>query len=213
MITGANKKDYHIKNVSVPRDVRYDMAADITNIKEGDSCPKCGGKIVFKKGIEVGNTFKLGTKYSQALDLEYADKNNTLHPVVMGSYGIGLCRSMAAVVEQNADESGIVWPMNIAPYKVYIVLIRANDEAQAQAAEKLYSELTSTGIDCILDDRDERAGVKFNDADLIGIPLRVTVGRGITDGIVELKERKSGEVVEVSIDDVVEKITDLVNNA
>ena len=213
MITGANKKDYHIKNVSVPRDVKYDMSADITNIKEGDNCPKCGGKIVFKKGIEVGNTFKLGTKYSQALGLEYADKNNTLHPVVMGSYGIGLCRSMAAVVEQNADESGIVWPMNIAPYKVYIVLIRANDEVQAQAAEKLYSELTSMGIDCILDDRDERAGVKFNDADLIGIPLRVTVGRGVADGIVELKERKSGEMAEVKIDEVVAKIAEIVRNS
>ena len=213
MITGANKKDYHIKNVSVPRDVKYDMAADITNIKEGDSCPKCGGNIVFKKGIEVGNTFKLGTKYSEALDLEYADKNNTLHPVVMGSYGIGLCRSMAAVVEQSYDDNGIVWPMNIAPYKVYIVLIRSNDEVQMQVAEKIYSELTSLGIDCILDDRDERAGVKFNDADLIGIPLRVTVGRGVSDGIVELKERKNGEMAEVKIDDVVAKIAKIVKNS
>jgi prolyl-tRNA synthetase len=120
---------------------------------------------------------------------------------------------MAAVVEQNSDESGIVWPMNIAPYKVYIVLIRANDEVQAQAAEKIYSELTSMGIDCILDDRDERAGVKFNDADLVGIPLRVTVGRGAADGIVELKERKSGEMTEVKIDDVVAKIAEIVKKS
>ena len=206
MVTGANKKDYHIKNVSVPRDVKYGMTGDVTNIKEGDKCPKCGGKIIFKKGIEVGNTFKLGTKYSEALELEYADAQNTLHPVVMGSYGIGLCRTMAAVVEQNADESGIVWPMNIAPYKVYIVVIRSTDEAQAAAGDKLYNELTALGIDTILDDREERAGVKFNDADLIGIPIRVTVGRGISDGVVEFKLRKSEDIEEVKLDDVIDMI-------
>ncbi len=213
MVTGANKKDYHVKNISVSRDVKYDMTGDVTNIKEGDKCPKCGGEIVFKKGIEVGNTFKLGTKYSEALDLEYADQKNTLHPVVMGSYGLGIGRTMAAIVEQNSDEKGIAWPMNVAPYKVYIVLIRASDEAQAQASEKLYSELNALGIDTILDDRDERAGVKFNDAELIGIPIRVTVGRGIASGVVELKERKSDEVNEVALDEVVSKIQDIIKNS
>lgn len=211
MITGANKKDYHVKNVSVARDVKYDMTGDVTNIKEGDNCPKCGSKVVFKKGIEVGNTFKLGTKYSEALDLTYADANNKLHHVVMGSYGLGIGRSMAAVVEQNNDEKGIVWPMNIAPYKVYIVVIRNTDVAQMAAGEKLYSELNTLGIDCILDDRKERAGVKFNDADLIGIPIRITVGRGITDGVVEFKLRTSDEVNEVKVGDVVGKVQEIVN--
>ena len=211
MITGANKKDYHIKNVDIERDVKFAMAADITNVKAGDKCPKCGGSIVFKKGIEVGNTFKLGTKYSEALELEYADSNNTLHPVVMGSYGIGLCRTMAAVVEQNTDESGIVWPMNIAPYKVYIAVMRISDETQLAAGEKLYGELNALGIDCILDDRDERAGVKFNDSELIGIPIRITCGRGAADGIVELKERSGGEVREIKLDDAVSMIQDIIN--
>ena len=211
MITGANKKDYHIKNVSVPRDVKYAMSGDISNIKEGDKCPNCGGNIVFKKGVEVGNTFKLGTKYSEALDLTYAAADNTLHPVVMGSYGIGIGRTMAAVVEQSNDESGIVWPMNIAPYKVYIVVIKNTDEAQMEAADKLYGELNALGIDCILDDRNERAGVKFKDAELIGIPIRVTVGRGISEGKVELKKRTGGdEVLEVSMDEIVSKIQSMV---
>ncbi len=213
MITGANKKDYHIKNVSVPRDVKYAMSGDISNIKEGDKCPNCGGNIVFKKGVEVGNTFKLGTKYSKALDLTYAAADNTLHPVVMGSYGIGIGRTMAAVVEQSNDESGIVWPMNIAPYKVYIVVIKNTDEAQMEAADKLYSELNALGIDCILDDRKERAGVKFKDAELIGIPIRVTVGRGISEGKVELKKRTGGDMEEVAVTDIVAKIQEIVKNA
>ncbi len=213
MITGANKKDYHIKNVSVPRDVKYTISGDISNIKEGDKCPKCGGKIIFKKGVEVGNTFKLGTKYSEALDLNYAAADNTLHPVVMGSYGIGIGRTMAAVVEQSNDESGIVWPMNIAPYKVYIVVIKDTNQEQMEAAEKLYNELNALGIDCILDDRKERPGVKFKDAELIGIPIRVTVGRGISEGQLELKLRTGGDVEDIGVSEIVSKIQEIVKNA
>lgn len=211
VVTGANKKDYHYKNVSIKRDVKYDLAADIVNIKEGDVCPECGGSITLKKGIEVGNTFKLGTKYSKALKLEYLDKNNKLHPVVMGSYGIGIGRTMAAVVEQMNDENGIIWPINIAPYKVYIVLIRQNDKTHVKIAEDMYNSLMDNGIDVILDNRKERAGVKFNDADLIGIPIRITIGKKANDGLVELKLRNSDEVNEIAIYDILSKVQQIVS--
>lgn len=206
VVVGANKADYHTKNVSIPRDVKYDLCEDITVVKAGDICPVCGGSLIFKKGIEVGNTFKLGTKYSEALDLEYSDENNTLHPVVMGSYGIGIGRTMSAIAEQYSDEKGLVWPAIIAPYKVHIVLIKENDEEQAKAAEEIYEMLNKNGIEAMLDDRKERPGVKFNDAELIGMPVRVTVGRKITDGIVEFNIRKTGEAIEVKTDELLETI-------
>ncbi len=206
VVVGANKADYHTKNVSIPRDVKYDLCEDITVVKAGDICPVCGGSLIFKKGIEVGNTFKLGTKYSEALDLEYSDENNTLHPVVMGSYGIGIGRTMSAIAEQYSDEKGLVWPAIIAPYKVHIVLIKENDEEQAKAAEEIYEMLNKNGIEAMLDDRKERPGVKFNDAELIGMPVRVTVGRKITDGIVEFNIRKTGEAMEVKTDELLETI-------
>lgn len=213
MVIGANKKDYHYKNASISRDVKPYLTADISNIKEGDVCPKCGGSITLKKGIEVGNTFKLGTKYSEALKLEYLDNENKLHPVVMGSYGIGLGRSMAAIVEQNHDDKGIIWPMSVAPYHLYLVVINNKDEKQKEIANKLYDELTAQGIDVILDDRKARAGVKFNDSDLIGIPIRITVGRKAVDDIVEYKERKGNKVIEISIEAAIKKITEAVGIA
>ncbi len=212
VVFGANKKDYHYKNGSIARDVKPFLTGDISNIKQGDVCPNCGGSITLKKGIEVGNTFKLGTKYSKAMKLEYLDNENKLHPVVMGSYGIGLGRSMAAVIEQMHDEKGIIWPMSIAPYHVYIIVIKNNDVKQMEAANKIYDELSSNNIDVILDDRNARAGVKFNDSDLIGIPIRITVGRKASEEIVEFKERGRDEIIELNIDDVICRIKDMVKN-
>ena len=209
-VVGANKKDYHYKNVNID-DFKAEIISDIRNVKEGDMCPKCGSKLRFKKGIEIGNTFKLGTKYSESLDLMYADTDNTLKPVVMGCYGIGIGRCLSAVVEQNNDEKGIIWPMNIAPYKVSIVIVDTNNEQQVEAANHLYKEFKEAGIDAILDDRKERVGVKFNDMDLIGIPIRITIGKKIDEHICELKLRNSDEVNEISIFDVLYKIQDIID--
>ena len=207
-VVGANKTDYHYKNVNTS-DFEYYLAADIKNVKENDACPVCGRPLYFKHGIEVGNTFKLGTKYSEALDLNYLDENNTLKPVVMGCYGIGLGRIMASIVEQKSDEKGIIWPLNIAPFKVGIVLIDKKDDKQVELANKLYDELNKKDIDVILDDRDERAGVKFNDMDLIGIPYRITIGKKINEGLVELKDRNTQETQDIKIEDIVNKINEL----
>ena len=204
-LVGANETNYHYINVNID-DFKPEIVADIRNIQEGDLCPKCKGHIHFKKGIEVGNTFKLGTKYSSSLGLNYLDENNELKPVVMGSYGIGVERMIAAVVEQNHDDKGIIWPMNIAPYKVCIVLISNKDEKQKQIAEQIYTELQNMGIETILDDRDERPGVKFNDMDLIGIPLRITVGKKVEEGLIELKQRKETESELVKIEEIKETI-------
>ena len=209
VIIGANEDDYHYVNANINRDFNVDMFNDIRNIKENDTCPKCGGSIYFKRGIEIGNTFKLGTKYSEALNVNYLDQNNQLHPVVMGSYGIGLGRCMAAIAEQSNDEKGIIWPIAIAPYKVGIVLINTNDENSVNAANKLYEQLNQLNISCLLDDRDERPGVKFNDMDLIGIPVRVTIGKKLNENLVEIKLRNSNENIDVKIDEVVYKIKEI----
>jgi prolyl-tRNA synthetase len=208
-VVGANKTDYHYKNVNL-RDFKYDIASDIRNIKEGDTCPKCGGKIYFKKGIEIGNTFKLGTKYTEALDINYLDQFNTLHPVVMGSYGIGLGRIMASLVEQNNDELGIIWPLNIAPYKIGIILINSNDEIQVKIANDIYEKFNNDGIECLLDDRDERPGVKFNDMDLVGIPIRITIGNKAKDGTIELKMRNSNTVDYINVNELYEYISKII---
>ena len=200
-VVGANSNGYHYINTNIS-DFKYDIASDIVNVKEGDCCPKCGGRLYFKKGIELGNTFKLGTKYSEALNLKYVDRDNTLKPVVMGSYGIGVARCMSAIVEQNNDEDGIIWPINVAPYKVAIVVISNKDEEQVNIASKLYDYFNKNSVECILDDRDERPGIKFKDMDLIGIPYRIVVGKKITNGIVEVKNRKTKEVKEILIKDI-----------
>ena len=209
-IVGANKKDYHYKNVNI-EDFKVDMVCDVRNVKEGDMCPKCGNKLVFTKGIEIGNTFKLGTKYSEAFDLTYTDKENNQKPVVMGCYGIGIGRCMSAIVEQNNDENGIIWPVNIAPYKVAIVVIDIKDDEQYQAANHLYQIFKEANIDVLLDDRNERAGVKFNDMDLIGIPIRITIGKKIKEHIVELKKREEKENMEISVFDVLYKVQDIID--
>ncbi len=203
-IVGANKTGYHYCNVNL-KDFKAEAFADLRNIMEGDICPNCGGRIHFAHGIEVGNTFKLGTKYSKALDLQYLDANNQLQYVWMGSYGIGPARAMAALAEQNADENGINWPKDLAPYQAAIIIISTKDEAQNEAAEKLYEQLEKAGVEVLLDDRDTRPGVKFKDMDLIGIPYRITVGRGIKDGMVELKPR-TGEKIDVPVDKAAEML-------
>lgn len=208
-LVGANETDYHYINVNL-EDFKVEMVADIRNVQEGDICPCCGkGHLIFKKGIEVGNTFKLGTKYSESLGLNYSNENNELKPVVMGCYGIGIERIIAAIVEQNHDEKGIIWPTNIAPFKVAIVLISGKDEKQVKVANELYEKLQSMGIDTILDDRNERPGVKFNDMDLIGIPVRITIGKKVEEDKVEFKLRNSEEVEVIEIKDVIEKIENL----
>lgn len=204
-LVGANKSDYHYKNVNL-RDFKYEKVADIRNICEDDLCPKCGGKLSFKHGIEVGNTFKLGTKYSEKLNLYYADEDNKLKPVVMGCYGIGIARILAAYVEQNNDDYGLIFSKELAPYEISIVIANMKDEEQVKVALELYDNLTAKGYSVLLDNRDIRAGVKFKDMDLIGIPKRITVGRRVSEGIIEYKERISLEVQEVKIDQVYDYI-------
>lgn len=211
-LVGANKSDYHLKNVNVDRDFKVSQFADIRNIREGDICPKCNkGHIHFSKGIEIGNIFKLGDKYAKALGLNYLDQNNQLNPVIMGSYGIGPGRCMAAIVEQNHDDYGIIWPKEIAPYSVAIVIINSKVETQINVANDLYNQLLKTKVDVILDDRDERPGVKFNDMDLIGIPVRITVGKTIEQGQVEVKFRNEKEVQLVNIEDIKQFVLDYLN--
>lgn len=211
-LVGANKTDTHLKNVNLS-DFKVHIFADIRNIKEGDVCPKCNeGHITFSKGIEIGNIFKLGDKYAKALGLNYLDKNNQLNPVIMGSYGIGPGRCMAAIVEQHHDDYGIVWPKNVAPYQVAIVVINTKVEAQNELANSLYTQLQKAKVDVILDDRDERAGVKFNDMDLIGVPVRITVGKTIENGQVEVKLRNEKDVQLVNIDEVLGFVNSKLND-
>lgn len=199
-IVGANKSDHHIENVNV-KDFTVEATADIAQVHEGDICPVCGKPLKFCKGIEVGNTFKLGTKYAKALGLQYLDKEQKLHPVEMGCYGFGLERCMASIVEQHNDENGIIWPMSVAPYHVGIVIVNVKDENQVKVANEIYDTLKAAGIDVLLDDRDERVGVKFKDMELIGLPLRITVGKHIVNNEVEFKERTSDNI-NITIDSI-----------
>lgn len=197
-IVGANEKDMHWENVNL-RDFRPEKVADIRRIQEGDLCENGAGPVVLSRGIEVGNTFKLGDKYSRAMNLFYTDQNNQTKPVIMGSYGIGPARCMAAVVEQNHSEKGILWPKEIAPVQVAIVPVNAKDEEQNRLAEEIYESLSDCGLDVVLDDRNERAGVKFADMELIGAYLRITCGRSVKEGKVELKinGHEESELIEI----------------
>lgn len=206
-VTGANKTDTHLVNVNPDRDFKPDKVGDVRLVAAGEACPRCSGKLSEARGIEVGQVFKLGTKYSKALNAKYLDENGKEQLMVMGCYGIGVSRTMAAAIEQNNDENGIVWPVPIAPYHVVIVPVNAKDENQLQAAEGLYRALQETGVEVVLDDRNERPGVKFKDADLIGYPLRVTVGpKALEEGNLELRFRKNGEMQLISKDEAVETI-------
>jgi len=207
-IVGANITDKHYINVNLD-DFDIYKVADIVNIEEGNTCPKCGGKIYFKKGIEVGNLFNLGTKYSESLGLTYLNEENESVPVVMGSYGIGTARCMAAVVEQHNDDNGIIWPKEIAPYTVGIVLINPKDEIQNELAHNLYNMLWEQGIDTLLDDRNERPGVKFKDMDLIGLPIKITVGKRANENIVEFKTRDGKINKEIEIETILKEIREI----
>ena len=208
-IMGANEDDYHFINANFS-DFKTTQFADITDVKENDPNPNGEGVLHFAKGIEVGNTFKLGTDYSKAMNLEYLDQDNKLQDVFMGSYGIGLGRTLAALVEQNNDEHGIAWPMNLAPYQVAIVIINTKNEDHVKYATDLYNELQDAGIEVILDDRNARAGVKFNDIELIGIPLRITIGRDVEHNEVEFKVRSEEESTKLKRDDILSHVQSLI---
>jgi len=204
---GANKEEYHYINVNI-EDIVYDLVADIRKAKEGDTSPDGKGTLKLAKGIEVGHIFKLGDKYSKALNATVLDENGKQQIIKMGCYGIGISRVMAAAIEQNHDEFGIIWPKNIAPYLVDVIIANIKDETQVSLGEKIYVELSDNGIETVLDDRNERAGFKFKDADLIGFPLKIVVGKGAAEGIVEIKDRRTGENSEVKKEDVLQYIRD-----
>ena len=205
LCAGANEKNYHIKNVNYGRDYKGDIIADIKTLKANDPCPKCGAPVKHARGIEVGQVFKLGTKYSDSMGAVYKDENQKDKPIVMGSYGIGVSRTLAAIIEQNHDENGMIWPMPVAPYEVMITVVKVKDDVQMELAEKMYDELVEAGIEVLLDDRDERVGVKFKDADLLGVPIRITVGKGATNKLVEYKLRRDVEKVELHMEEAIEK--------
>ena len=193
-IVGANEKDAHLTGANLGRDFSVETFADLRQAVAGDGCPRCAGKLESWRGIEVGHVFKLGTKYSAALGATVLDEKGEERTLFMGCYGIGVGRTVAAAIEQNNDANGIIWPMPIAPFQVIVTMVNPKEDEVRLAAEKLYEELLALGVEALLDDRDERPGSKFKDADLIGIPLRMTVGaRGLKEGALELQERRSGE--------------------
>ena len=204
-MVGANKTDYHYENVNL-KDFKAFLIADIRNVCMDDKCPVCGHNLTFKHGIEVGNTFKLGTKYCESMGLQYSDANNELKYPYMGCYGIGIARCLAALIEQKHDEKGIIFPKSISPFDLHLVVVNAKDEEQKSVADHLYQDLLDRGYDVLYDDRDARAGVKFSDADLVGIPVRITVGRDAKDWKVELKNRVFHESKLVLISELFEMI-------
>jgi len=206
IVVGANETDYHLKNVNYGRDFQAEVVEDLLLVEEGDICPNCGNKLYIDRGIEVGNIFQLGTKYSKSLNATFLDENGKEREFVMGSYGVGVSRSVAAIVEQYHDEKGIIWPFVVAPYHVIITVVNTKKEEQIALGERLYNELKNKGIEVLLDDRNESAGVKFNDRDLIGIPARITVGKLASDGIVEFSLRKSSEKEELKAEDIYDRI-------
>ena len=211
LCAGACKLDHHILNVNYGRDYEGDIVTDLKVLKEGDPCPVCGAPIKHTRGIEVGQVFKLGTKYSKAMNATYKDENQQDHPLVMGCYGIGVSRTLAAVIEQHHDEDGIIWPVSVAPYHAIVTLVKPKDEEQAKVAEEIYQSLLVAGVEAVIDDRDERPGVKFKDADLLGFPIRITVGKRAGEGIVEYKLRRDSEKSELSVAEAIENAIKLVN--
>ncbi|WP_199615191.1 proline--tRNA ligase [Paenibacillus alkalitolerans] len=206
VIAGANKKDHHLKNVVPGRDFQADAAHDIRNAAQGDPCPQCSGTLQFHRGIEIGHVFKLGTKYSGKLGAAVLDDSGHNRSMIMGCYGIGISRILSAIVEQNRDPDGIVWTASIAPFHVHMIVVAVADNGQMQLAEDMYVRLKQRGVEVLLDDREERPGVKFKDADLIGIPVRITIGKRAGEGMVEYKERRSGEQTVISVEEAVSRV-------
>lgn len=212
MLVGANIEEHHYINANFDRDFKGEVAQDLLMVKEGDVCPLSGEVLKFKRGIEVGNIFQLGTKYSKSLNVTFLDENGKNSYFWMGSHGIGITRTVTAIIEQNNDDKGIIWPIEICPYHVIITVINVNNEEQINLAEQLHDILQKNNVEVMLDDRNERVGVKFNDRDLIGIPLRITVGKKASEQIVEFSTRKEMENIEMTKDEVVSKIIDIVKN-
>lgn len=211
LCAGANKADHHVKNVNYGRDYEGDIVTDLKTLKVGDPCPVCGAPVKHARGIEVGQVFKLGTKYSDAMHAVYKDENQKEQPIVMGCYGIGVTRTLSAVVEQHHDENGIIWPMSVAPYHVIVTLVNGKDEQQTAVAEEIYAQLMKAGVEVLLDDRNERPGVKFKDADLLGIPVRITVGKRAAEGVVEYKLRREADKSEKTVEEAIADAVAIVN--
>ena len=211
LVVGANKAGYHYLNANYGRDFEGEIAEDLTLAREGDEAFDGSGTYKSARGIEVGNIFQLGTKYSEALDAKFLDQNGVAKPFIMGSYGIGISRSISAVVEQYHDDKGIIWPTSVAPFEVIITLINSNNEEQAKLADEIYEKFKAKRIDVVLDDRKERPGVKFNDRDLIGIPYRITVGKDASEGVVEYSTRKEMENEKISAGEAISKIIENIN--
>ena len=213
-IAGANERDYHVRGAKPGRDFSVEETGDFRNAAEGEGCPRCEeGTYRFHRGIEVGHVFKLGTKYSEPLNATYLDKEGRNRPLTMGCYGIGVSRMLAAAVEQHHDEAGIVWPSAIAPFRVHIVPVSMQDDAQRELAESLYERFLAAGIDALLDDRDERAGVKFKDSDLIGIPIRIVVGKRAAASEVELKLRDRPDSMALTVEEAYKAVRDTMTDA
>jgi len=210
MTTGANKDDHHLRGVDIARDIPVDEWFALRTVESGEGCPRCnGGVLEVFKGMEIGHIFKLGTKYSESMGATVLNHDGKPVPIIMGSYGIGVERIITAAVEQRHDEDGIVWPKSLTPFDVIVTVTNLKQDDLRAAGEKLYADLQRSGLDVLLDDRDERAGVKFKDADLIGIPYRITVGKKAADGVVELFDRKAKTTVEVKLANVVEQVQKL----
>ncbi|OGW79617.1 MAG: proline--tRNA ligase [Omnitrophica bacterium RIFCSPLOWO2_12_FULL_44_17] len=212
-VTGANQKDKHMKHVNVGRDFNYSQSGDIRFVQEGDLCAQCGNKLLLITAMEVGHVFQLGTRYTECLNVKYKDSSGAEKLVIMGCYGLGVNRIMAAIVEQHNDSKGMKWPVAVAPFQVELLTVNHSHDGTREAADQLYSKLIEAGIDCLYDDREERAGVKFNDADLVGAPFHVVVGeRNLVKGVIEIKKRASQESLVVPISEVLGKVQELLRD-
>jgi prolyl-tRNA synthetase len=207
MTTGANKDDHHIRGVDVSRDFDVDQWVDLREVQAGEGCPQCdSGVLEIFKGMEIGHIFKLGTKYSESMGATVLNQDGKEVPIIMGSYGIGVDRILSVAVEQHHDEDGIIWPKSLAPFDVVVTITNMKQDDLRQAGERLYEELQGAGLEVLLDDRDERAGVKFKDADLIGIPYRITIGKKVAEGVVELFDRHTKRSEDVKIGEVAKHV-------
>ena len=210
-ITGANKADTHLRHVCPGRDFTIDQVADIRDASKGDPCPRCEGTYIEERGIEVGHIFKLGTRYTEAMGATFQDENGADHPMIMGCYGPGVSRTLAAVAETLSDKDGLVWPAEIAPYEALMILVNPSDEAQKAAADRLYDEMMARGIETLYDERDERSGVKFKDADLIGVPVQIVVGRALAEGNVEIRTRRDRSTEAIPVGRATEAVARLLD--